>query len=459
MRSSNGDADVALRDGYEVSEEGANITITVDRNEDEQQLIETGQLERDGVVYEGGLIVDDETGQVISSPPFELRDESSHMQFPALESESGQFGGALEQSSVSSIESPAERLEIKIESEYYEQWADQFDNADNVDVSDSDERVTILYDFRPSKSTSYAMGLGSDEGAAVELNDIPETTIYSYENDPEEQRAFATFAANISDRQNQGGDLEIHGWYKYDEDGEEPQAINGEANVNITDEDGDDRDPEKASIGEQTPTADFLLDPEADHQEYNGGDQDLEGGVYATNGSVTINSTTATDESILIVQDNLTVDELGYLTAEDNLDVHVHGDLIIEDGASLGADDFDGTKTTVFADGDVELGNGANEEEPAEFTGLLYGTSSTVEVENTAKINGGVIAQQLTSASKQASASSHADELTVNFHEKLETQRSPYAVDGDGFDTPEQMNENRPEIHEFDIRISEIDAD
>jgi len=475
MRSSNGDADVALREGYDVSEDGAEITITVD--DDQETEIETGQLERDGIVYEGGLIVDDESGQVLNSPPFELRNGSSHMQFPTLQSESGQFDGALEQTNVDSIDTPEERLEIEIESAYYEQWADQFDNADEIDENDEEETVTIVYDFSPPESTSYAMGLGSDEGTAVELNDLPETEIYSYEESPNDPRANAIFAVYIDEEenQNQGGDIDIYGFYKYDDDGAEPQTYNenngGGGNVDIYKEYGEDeqRPPENTTIDNQTATADFLLDSvDQEYTEYEGGDQDLEGGIYVSDDDVNITSATAKEESILVVKGNLTVgesdellDEEGELiheerglTVDDNLDLHVHGNLTIEDGATLGNEDFDATRMTAFVDGDVILGNGDIEEENAELTGLVYATHSTLYTEDTAIVNGGVIVQQLTAADHH-----NHDKLSIRFDERLEDQRTPYAVEGDAFETPDRMNENRPEIHDFDIRISEIDTE
>ena len=179
--------------------------------------------------------------------------------------------------------------------------------------------------------------------------------------------------------------------------------------------------------------------------------------MYATEDDVTIISATVTNESILVVDGNLTVSEFGNLTAEDNLDVHVHGDLILNHDATLGAEDFDATQTTVFVDGNVTLGNGTFEGEPAELTGLVYATHSTMYVDDTATVNGGVIVQQLTSISHQGGQ--NADELSVNFHEELQDERSPYAVDGNSFETPDKMNENRPAVHDFDIRISEIDTD
>ncbi|WP_276253000.1 DUF7289 family protein [Halomontanus rarus] len=406
MVSSDGTASPELREEYELRE-GANVTISTDRGE--EATYNTGRLEYNGLTYEGGMIIEDH--HVVSSPQLSLAQDSTMVQLPVISygAVDGTSSDIRHVETETPLSDPARRVEISIESEYYELWYDQLREV-NADVwkDDSSETVHVTY----GEIERESLYLGMSDSSSFGLNSIPSTHIESYRNDDfDRHNASVELSA---DAKNQGagqshriqGDLISEGDISRFETNDQ-MDVTGEILSN-------------REITSPTPTEDLLIDADESFQNYDRGD-DLRGGVFYVDGDLTLSSSddvNVDETSVLIVEDDLRLEHAQIEVLEGAaLDVHVHGNLHLEGNGDVvkTENEYRSDRVSFFVGGDtIDI-----EGHPV-FTGLIHGTESSATVDKEAlTVYGAMVLNDLGGHQQQG-------EFNLFYDENLEG-RSPYA--------------------------------
>lgn len=439
IQSTDSTSEVDVRRGYSATD-GARVTITVDGDTTAYNNM-IGRLERDGFVYEGGLVIDAEDGRVRSSPRFEFEKESTLLQFPRLEEQSGQFDGSITHTETEvPIDQPEERLAIEIESEYYEQWAAAFEDAPaTVTTYDSNETVRVVYTLEPGvESVDQALSM---TGSSFVLNEMPETTVDSYDGGdtlPSETNGNARVEAITEDVENQGGDVHVEGEFVYD--GEDP---NNGGSGKVTASDG----VSAGDVPEPYPTTEFLLDSADSYprsEDYDGSGA-LDGGVFYSDSDLTIDDDTdVTRPSVLIVDGDLRIAEGTTLTVEEALDVHVNGEVILEEDAEVRTvPEHDATRASIFAAENVSTTG------PAEFTGVVHATDASLNVSEEFTLYGAAVVDNVKISSEAQNENPNHNSLEIYYDERLENRPHPFATTGAVVEKPEER-EQIVDVDEFD---------
>lgn len=408
---SNGGRTVSGLDSeYEITD-GAQIRIYEGGTEKYSQNL--GRLERDGVVYEGGMVIDD--GRVVSSPNIGLENESTMLRLPRIDGgDSSTFDGEIRHNGTASVGlDPAAEVEIVIESEYYEQWNDQLQDANaNVTKDDANERVHVRYGDGPEE-ISTSLNLGMSDGSKFNLNDIPATSIESYKGSKFD-RHNATVGVD-ADGGNLGGDLSIQGDLRSEGD---IQKLEGKKKLDVS---GDIES--FTDVPEPTPTDELIVDRDTaedidDAQEYDRSDGDLEGGVYYTDNDIRLSDVTVEDQTLLVVDGDLILD--GTVEVREALDIHVHGSVTLEGSTVETTTPHQSKRVSLFATNDIDVTSDSS------FTGMLHSTESTVEVNKgeSLTVYGAMTANQITGHNSGGKSSS---EFELYYDEDLKGA-SPYAT-------------------------------
>ncbi len=413
MRTGQAEGEVGLEGSYSLSDDGASISFYVDG--EEADTIETGQLEHEGLIYEGGLVVHEDDGQVVSSPSFELTDRSSHIHIPKLDPDANSFDGALSHNGTSAdIDAPEEELEIVIESEYYEEWADEFDTADSVEYDDGE--VTIRYEFDHLSAVDSALNIGMSDGTDLRLNELPALDIDSYDDgeyDPDNPREEAVLET-AADQQNMGNnDFDFKG------------KLNSSGDVRAIDE-HPNRAPTRGAhsfqdVSDPVPSSEFMLTPDDNFVAPSG---DLTGNVYQIDEDYEIDDEkTVRSQSALVVDGDLKI--TGDIIAEEPVDVFVHGTLEL-DGATIETPEGEQSdKVSLFVD-DGEETTVETRNEP-QITGLLHASNSTIDITGDFQTYGAIVADSV-----EPNQNHNHDTLTLHYDERLEDRSTPYATDLSG---------------------------
>lgn len=432
-----------LESDYTVSK-GA--TVTIDNGA--KMSYNTGRLERDGVVYEGGLVIDGQS--VVSAPDFNLQSESTMMRIPQIDHDgASQFNGNINYNGTTKVPiDSSDNVKITIQSEYYEQWYDQLETANaNVTKDDASETVQLEYTANGPNGVQSSLRLGMSNSPSIAANDLPVLWADSYnddeydENNPEDNAVIATTADKFEFDNKGGGNtiLDLRGDFR--SSGDINEDLKDENKVDIT-----GSVESNVDLPSQPETSELLLDSSDDWETYDP-NSDLTGGLYRYDGDLTIDQDiTVTNDSILVVNGDLTVSN--DITVEEALDVHVHGSgsgpaLTIEgESTSIGAADEhgdDATRTSFFVDGPVVAqanggngnngggnGNGGNSDSGPEFTGLLHASESELMIDDFT-LYGATSVDSISSIS----SSSNKDNFYIHYDENLEGE-SPYATEDIG---------------------------
>lgn len=450
-----------VESGYEV-DEGATVRLEVDGTE--MASYETGGFARDGLVYEGGLVVDAD-GQVVTGPELTLDPGTTTFQVPVIDhEETPRFHGEIRHDHTETPDLAAdERVTITIQSSYYEQWYDQFADANAVVTKDdATETVVIAYDVRDRgpRPIANALTIGMAEGSTFDLNEMPDTHLESYDEGTFD-RHDAVLATTV-DGGNLGGgsgELSIQGAMRSEGD---ISDLEDHTQTEIT-------GPVEsfADVTPPTPTDELLVSPAearnvSEATAYEPGDGDLEGGVYYTDGDLTLaDAVNVTDETILVVDGDLAL-EAARIEAHAALDVHVHGSLELADDAMIATGaPYRGDQVSVFVADDVGIDGEQDATDPTgpAVTGLIYATDATVDHEGAFTVYGAMVVDDYELSDGQQ-ANPHHNDFTLHFDERLEGA-SPYATSSvEGSVLTEFFEAYDGEVHEGDYEDEgDIDDD
>lgn len=434
---------VDLQGGYVASDtRGPEVTIEVDDEIEYEEQI--GTLERDGFVYEGGLAIHEEDERIIEEPRFNLRDQSTLLHFQEIAPDSSNFDGTFRHTETDSIDEPEDYLRVEVESEYYELWAESFEGAAGyVNAYDENTTAVLEYDLDDGPPPTAPLELGLAGETDLNPNDLPRLEFKSYDG-----VEYNTSNANYNIRAeahsgNNAGEWNIYGDLRSTEDisdyEDDPQIyVEGDIMSYI-------------DFAEPTPTPELMLGADdvsfKTESDYDG-DEDITGGVYYSEDSVTIDDDVAVeDDTILIIEDDLTIEAGGELRANSPIDVYVHGDLVFDDenGEPPRVVDGSGAETLseqpnarqisffVHDDYDEEIraegpSGGSGEIKPL-VTGYIHATNATVNfagqgnAEVDMEMYGAIIADD--------TEGQHQNEwLRIYYDEQLGERPHPFATEG-----------------------------
>jgi len=454
VRSEEGSTSIAVQDGYVASNsDRPSVTITVDGDERYDEQI--GQLARDGIVYEGGLVIDEEDNRVLNSPRFDLRAESTLLELHHLTGVSGGFDGSITHTGTAELlggETP-DVLEVEIESEYYQLWAEQFEGTNAPVTTTEYERnqtVRAVFDYETGPTfPDSSLSISENDGAALNLNDMPSSWMQSYDRHGNTGDNLVVSSTVTDSNLGAGsGELVVDGDFRYDESGSEPD--DSSTNFEVT------GDIEPMTPLELNSTAEFLIDSETvDSQPYDG-TEDLSGGIYhASNDDLSIDERiNVTGTSVLIVEGDLEVDADGELVVDAAIDIYVHGETTLgRDAAIRTVDAYDSEAVSMFVGGDIHVegeqdrGGPARDQNPKgpEITGYIHGTESTIAVHGNFSAYGAIVVDEINGDEQN-------DHFHFHFDERLEDRLHPYATRNTLVEMPFSQTA-------VDVRIATVDLE
>ena len=213
----------SIEDDVHVKPNEGHVTITPNQ-ESTTYALGTIHYERDGthLAYQGGGVwqYTDETSTVVSAPEFEVMTSDSEvtnlrMQLPSLQGVEQRGSdlavrstGANQTAQALPTEVPPGRMEIAIQSTYYEAWAEHFTEQDGIEMGDGDvgnvfvdheeEYVRLVIDV-PYEFDLDAGVTSPASGEEIEINNYVNMTAYnSADPDKEVEDMQLRFADDVT---------------------------------------------------------------------------------------------------------------------------------------------------------------------------------------------------------------------------------------------------------------------
>ena len=213
----------SIEDDVHVKPNEGHVTITLNQ-ESTTYALGTIHYERDGthLAYQGGGVwqYTDETSTVVSAPEFEVMTSDSEvtnlrMQLPSLQGVEQRGSdlavrstGANQTAQALPTEVPPGRMEIAIQSTYYEAWAEHFTEQDGIEMGDGDvgnvfvdheeEYVRLVIDV-PYEFDLDAGVTSPASGEEIEINNYVNMTAYnSADPDKEVEDMQLRFADDVT---------------------------------------------------------------------------------------------------------------------------------------------------------------------------------------------------------------------------------------------------------------------
>ncbi|MFP8958143.1 hypothetical protein ACLI4Y_15585 [Natrialbaceae archaeon A-CW3] len=213
----------SIEDDVHVKPNEGHVTITLNQ-ESTTYALGTIHYERDGthLAYQGGGVwqYTDETSTVVSAPEFEVMTSDSEvtnlrMQLPSLQGVEQRGSdlavrstGGNQTAQALPTEVPPGRMEIAIQSTYYEAWAEHFTEQDGIEMGDGDvgsvfvdheeEYVRLVIDV-PYEFDLDAGVTSPASGEEIEINNYVNMTAYnSADPDKEVEDMQLRFADDVT---------------------------------------------------------------------------------------------------------------------------------------------------------------------------------------------------------------------------------------------------------------------
>nr|WP_312911809.1 hypothetical protein [Natronosalvus caseinilyticus] len=407
---------VGLEESYERGE-GGRLVISVDGQEAYNETM--GRLVTDGLVYEGGLVVQD--GRAIRQPAVETRERATQITVPRLAGET--FSGDLERTGTTAIrvEDPTANVTLTVHSAYAPAWYEAFEDHGDARLVDG-ETVEVVFEGgnapRPS-TVSSAIAFG--ESGGVTVGEIDRLWVDSYASsagayDGDNRGANATIRSPNELHFAAGGggtmDLQVE------------RVISGESITPgpwLT----EDQVVEYAdNVSVPVPTSDVIAAQESTQGAQIGASNltTLEaGGSYHTDGDLEVRDQTLylADDTSLFVDGDLTL-ENATIVADDELQVYVTGDLELGDDVRIetAGNPHRASTVRVFVAGDIQAGEERRGEradpDDISVTGYVHASESTLYMHGEFELYGALAIGDI-----QNMGSAQTGDLIVHYDEEL----------------------------------------
>ncbi|MFC7213480.1 hypothetical protein ACFQO4_05200 [Saliphagus sp. GCM10025334] len=416
-----GDGDrqaVGVEESYD-RVEGGRLVISVDGQEVYNESM--GRLVTDGLVYEGGLVVQD--GRAIRDPAVETRGRATQITVPRLAGET--FSGDLERTGTTAIrvEDPTANVTLTVHSAYAPAWYEAFEAHGDARLVDG-ETVEVVFEGGtaprpPTGSSAITFG----ETGGVTVGEIDRLWVDSYASSAgayggDNRGANATIRSPNALHFAAGGggtvDLRVE------------RVVSGES---ITPGPWleDDQIVEYAdNVSVPVPTGDVIAAQDSTQGAQIGASNLTAvetGGAYHTSGDLEVKNETLrlADDTSLFVDGDLTLAN-ATIIADDDLQIYVTGDLELGDDVQIetAGNPHRASAVRVFVAGDIRAGEERRgeraEPDTISLTGYVHASESTLYMHGELELYGALAIGDI-----QNMGSAQTGDLIVHYDEELVT--------------------------------------